>query len=241
MTTDAPERLLYLLQLRTPRSRPARSTILTLRDLDRLRRPRRRRQLRERVPGLAPLLRRADDGAAVAHRPSSRRRRRSRRPRGPRPHRRRAQAEPGGARGLVQDRARGCSAPIATSSRPSPLRPSPRRCATGALRGIRPWSSAPPAEAQGIAADDAVLAFLHAALSNLVSVRCAADPARPDPEPADHQGGLAAADTRSGGGLRHGVGCARQRHRRPRYRQHAARAPAHAALHVVSFAHAVRQ
>ena len=90
------------------------------------------------------------------------------------------------------------------------------------------------AEAQGIGTDDAVLAFLHAALSNLVSVGARADPARPDREPADHQGGLAAADERGGRGLRHGVRCARQRHRRPRHRRHAARAPAHAALYVVS-------
>ena len=65
-----------------------------------------------------------------------------------------------------------------------------------------------------------------------------ADPARPDREPADRPRRLAAAHGRGGGGLRDGAGRARQRHRRPRHRQHAARAPAHAALYVVSSAHA---
>ena len=50
------------------------------------------------------------------------------------------------------------------------------------------------AEAQGIAADDAVLAFLHAALSNLVSVGARLIPLGQIESQPDHQGGLAAAD-----------------------------------------------
>ena len=97
------------------------------------------------------------------------------------------------------------------------------------------------AEAQGIGVDDAVLAFLHAALSNLVSVGARLIPLGQIESQRIIKEAWPLLTTRGGRGLRHGVGCARQRHRRPRYRQHAARAPAHAALHVVSSAHAVRQ
>ena len=89
------------------------------------------------------------------------------------------------------------------------------------------------AEAQGIGVEDSVLAFLHAALSNLVSVGARLIPLGQIESQRIVRGGLAAADTRRRSGLHHGVGHARQRHRRPRCRQHAARAPAHAALHVL--------
>ena len=118
-------------------------------------------------------------------------------------------------------------------SRPIPSLPSPKRPATAAARGKQAVIFGAAAEAQGIGTKDAVLAFLHAALSNLVSVGARLIPLGQIESQRIVREAWPAAHAGHGPGLRSGARHAGQRHRRPRRRQHAARAPAHAALHVV--------
>ena len=141
---------------------------------------------------------------------------------------RRVEAQPGSARSLVQDR------PGAARRLPRCLRRrAPRALRRGGARGALRGASGRRLRRGGGGAGDRCgrrgprLPSRRALQPG--QRRRAADPARPDREPADHQGGLAAAGGGCVGRVRHGVGRAGQRHRRPRYRQHAARAPAHAA------------